>query len=226
MQQNYTDKVFAIKEIEPISESSFVVRLEVLPKINEEATKKFYEEQRHLAKTTYRLAQENTQIPCQHHTQIIELYKQNNSDMIEIIKLLASRSINVEATAMSNSEKFINNLQGANINSFANQISDRACQNANQYNYNPETKSLASVAIEIQALLDRLSQIYPTDTMAAKVTLATEAIQYIDNNPSFAQRIIRALQSGSISALEQFLSHPAASFFISALEDWQKTREQ
>lgn len=43
-------------------------------------------------------------------------------------------------------------------------------------------------------------------------------------DPSLAQRIISALGAGSTSALEQFLNHPAASFVMAALEDWQKTR--
>jgi hypothetical protein len=41
-----------------------------------------------------------------------------------------------------------------------------------------------------------------------------------------SQRILSALRSGSISALGQCLNHPAASFVISAMEDWQKTHVQ
>ena len=34
-----------------------------------------------------------------------------------------------------------------------------------------------------------------------------------------------ALKSGSISALDSLLDHPAASFFIAAIEDWQQTKK-
>ncbi|WP_238361207.1 hypothetical protein [Iningainema tapete] len=34
-----------------------------------------------------------------------------------------------------------------------------------------------------------------------------------------------ALKSGGIQALAQLLNHPAASFVIGALEDWQKTKD-
>ncbi|MBD1925567.1 pentapeptide repeat-containing protein [Trichocoleus sp. FACHB-90] len=219
LQKHYTDKVMAIQELEPKNDSAIAVRLEFLPTTNKEDTKNFYEEQLQLAKVTYAL---------QASTQMIELYKRQNTELVEIAKLQAANSINfnLEATAMSNAEGFTNNLQGANIANFANQISDKACQQANQYNYSPETKSLADAAKEIQALLDQLSQTYSTDTPVAKFALANEAIQLINGNPSLAQRILSAISAGSTSALEQFLNHPAASFFISALEDWKRNRVQ
>ena len=46
----------------------------------------------------------------------------------------------------------------------------------------------------------------------------------IDSNPTLTARILSALKVGSVKAFEQFLSHPAASFVIGALEDWQKTK--
>jgi uncharacterized protein YjbI with pentapeptide repeats len=219
-QQLYTDKVLAIQELEPKSDSAVAVRLEVLPKANQEDAKSFYEEQLQLAKATYTL---------QATTQAIELYKQHNAEIIELAKLALGKpsinNINVGATAVSNSEGFTNNLQGANIANFSNQMGDNARQQANQYNYSQETKkSLADAAKEIQAVVDHLSQTYRTDTMTAKCVFANEVIQRIDNDPSLTQRILSAFSAGSISALEQFLNHPAASFVISALEDWQKTR--
>ncbi|NMG21548.1 pentapeptide repeat-containing protein, partial [Brasilonema bromeliae] len=218
-QQQYTDKVLAIQELEPKSDSSVAVRLEVLPKANQEDAKSFYEEQLQLVKASYTL---------QATTQAMELYKQHNAEIIELARLALGKpsinNVNVGATAMSNSEGFTNNLQGANIANFSNQMRDNARQQANQYNYSPETKSLADAAKEIQTLLDHLSQTYRTDTMTAKCAFANEVIQRIDNDPSLTQRILSAFSAGSISALEQFLNHPAASFVINALEDWQKTR--
>jgi hypothetical protein len=38
------------------------------------------------------------------------------------------------------------------------------------------------------------------------------------------ERIFSALQAGGRSAIEQALNHPAASFVMGALDDWQKTR--
>ena len=46
----------------------------------------------------------------------------------------------------------------------------------------------------------------------------------IDSNPNLTARILSALKVDSVKAFEQFLNHPAASFVIGALEDWQKTK--
>ena len=54
--------------------------------------------------------------------------------------------------------------------------------------------------------------------------IATEAIQRIDNDPKLAPRILSALKAGGTSALDSLLDHPAASFVIGALEDWQQTQ--
>ncbi|MCC5638250.1 hypothetical protein LC593_20910 [Nostoc sp. CHAB 5844] len=57
------------------------------------------------------------------------------------------------------------------------------------------------------------------------MAIATETISQIDSNPTLAARIFSALKAGGVSAFEQFLNHPAASFVIGALEDWEKTKE-
>lgn len=89
-------------------------------------------------------------------------------------------------------------------------------------NYN--SQDLKQAAADIQALLEQLEQTYPTNTTPGKMAIATEAIERIDNDPKLTQRILSALKAGSISAFEQLLNHPAASFFLSALEDWQQSK--
>lgn len=119
-----------------------------------------------------------------------------------------------------------NDLRGANVANFANQLADNARQQANQYNYAPEQRqTLAEAAAEIQKLLEQLSTTYPTNTVSGRMQLATEAINRIESNSSLMKRILSALKAGGISALEQSLNHPAASFVVTALEDWQKTKE-
>lgn len=87
-----------------------------------------------------------------------------------------------------------------------------------------QKQTLAEAAAEIQALLEQLEKSYPTDTTTGKMALAMEAIAQIDSNSTLTARILSALQVGSFKAFEQFLNHPAASFVIGALEDWQKTK--
>lgn len=88
-----------------------------------------------------------------------------------------------------------------------------------------QPQSLAEAAAEIQKLLKQLDKSYPSNTTAGKMAIATETINQIDNDPTLAARIFSALKAGGVSAFEQFLNHPAASFVIGALEDWQQSKE-
>ncbi|MEB3342227.1 pentapeptide repeat-containing protein [Okeania sp.] len=90
--------------------------------------------------------------------------------------------------------------------------------------YESQEQNLAQAAKDIQELLEQLDETYPSDTMPGKVKIAEEVITQIDNNPTKAERIFNAIKAGGVAAFEQFLNHPASSFVIAALEDWQKTK--
>jgi len=87
-----------------------------------------------------------------------------------------------------------------------------------------QEQNLAKAAKDIQELLEQLDQTYPSDTMPEKVKIAEEVITQIDNNQTKAERIFSAIKSGGVAAFEQFLNHPASTFVIAALEDWQKSK--
>ncbi|MCA1994485.1 MAG: hypothetical protein LDL41_20925 [Coleofasciculus sp. S288] len=87
-----------------------------------------------------------------------------------------------------------------------------------------QRQALADAAAEIQKLLEQLDKSYSTDTSAGNEALVRETIDQIDSNSELTRRILSALKEGTVSAFEQFLNHPAASFMIAALEDWQKTK--
>ncbi|MBD2457697.1 pentapeptide repeat-containing protein [Nostoc sp. FACHB-87] len=95
-------------------------------------------------------------------------------------------------------------------------------QTSTTYSSSEQKQNLAEAAAEIQQLLEQLSQSYPTNTMTGKMALAAEATQRIENNSTLMQKTISALRAGGTAALEQVLSHPAASFVIAALDDWSK----
>jgi MoxR-like ATPase len=88
-----------------------------------------------------------------------------------------------------------------------------------------EKQDLSEAASEIQSLLERLSESYPSSTTAEKMVIATQAIDYIENNSTLLKRVLSAIKAGGIEALGQALNHPASSFLIAAFEDWQKTKE-
>jgi hypothetical protein len=89
-----------------------------------------------------------------------------------------------------------------------------------------QSQSLADAAAEIQKLLEQLDTTYSAATDTDKMTIATKAIEQIENDKALAQRILSALKNGGVSALEAFLNHPAASFVIGALEDWQQSKQR
>ncbi|MBD2249082.1 pentapeptide repeat-containing protein [Nostoc sp. FACHB-888] len=125
--------------------------------------------------------------------------------------------------SMSNNENYKTKYdqRNANIGGFVDTAQSGSQQTFNQNISAPEQKqNLAEAAAEIQQLLEQLSQSYPTNTMSGKMALATEAIQQIENNPTLMQKTISALSAGGTAALDQLLSHPAASFVIAALDNW------
>ena len=114
---------------------------------------------------------------------------------------------------------------GRNINIGSGNYNERIEGDYIQGNYYnaPQKQNLAEAAKEIQELLKQLDKSYDTSTYSGKVQVASETIKTIENNPELKARIISALKVGSVKAFEQFLNHPAASFVIGALEDWQKS---
>ncbi len=121
--------------------------------------------------------------------------------------------------------KTLNVTNNRTINIGGGNYNERIEGNYVQGNYyTAQIQSLAEAAAEIQTLLEQLDKSHPTDTTAGKKAIATQAIEYIDSNHILAQRVLSALKAGGVQALAQFLNHPAASFVIGALDDWQKTK--
>lgn len=93
------------------------------------------------------------------------------------------------------------------------------------FNSPAEKQDLAAAAAEIQQLLQQLEQTYSPDTTTGQMQIATAAIQQIESDPDWRQRVISALRAGGVAALES-LDHPAAHLVRAALSDWQKTKPE
>ncbi len=133
---------------------------------------------------------------------------------------------NNSKTLFSNKQPKSNMTGNRNIHIGSGNYNERIEGDYIQGNYYAASKqqNLAEAATEIQKLLEQLGKSYPTDTTLGKMQVAAETIKAIENNPMIAERVTSALKASSIQALAQLLNHPAASFVISALEDWQKTK--
>ncbi|NEU71360.1 CHAT domain-containing protein [Hassallia byssoidea VB512170] len=125
-----------------------------------------------------------------------------------------------------NKKEKYNMTDKRSINIGTGNYNERIEGNYVQGNYyaNSEKQSITEVAAEIQKILEQLDKSYPADTTLGKMQIAAETIKSIENNPSFVERILSASKAGGVQAFGQLLNHPAASFVIAALEDWQKTK--
>ena len=90
--------------------------------------------------------------------------------------------------------------------------------------YESQQQNLTEAARDIQELLEQLEKTYPSETTIDRMKIATEVITHIDNHPTKAQKIFSAIKAGGVAAVEQLLNHPASSFVIAALNDWQKSK--
>jgi len=89
------------------------------------------------------------------------------------------------------------------------------------YYVSEKHKTLAAAASEIQSLLQQLGATYPTDTTAEQMMIATEALKYIESDPSLRQRVLNAIKEGGISAFEKAIDNPAGAFLVGAIKGWQ-----
>jgi hypothetical protein len=119
-------------------------------------------------------------------------------------QMMSNDSVNISRSNITG-----NFIQGDNSGNVSFQMSSS----------NPNV-DVEKMAIEIQAILNRLSGNYPIDTIIGKMNLATEVVQQIENDVSLKQRILSSMKAGGTAAIGQFLNHPAASFIIAALEEW------
>ncbi|MGI2906210.1 CHAT domain-containing protein [Tolypothrix sp. VBCCA 56010] len=144
---------------------------------------------------------------------------------IKINKDIGIRLFNNKRISQDKEEKY-NMADQRTINIKSGNYNERIEGNYVQGNYyaNSEKQSLTEVAADIQKLLEQLDKFYPTDTTLGKMQIAAETIKSIENNFSLKERILSVLKASSVEAFGQLLNHPAASFVIAALEDWQKTK--
>lgn len=193
----------AIQGIERKSGGAFVIRVEVPLNVDKAKIEKYIHNQYEIK---LKSIEDNYKLQLGAKAEQIALYRQHNTDLLEIIK---NQPINITMS---------------NINQSHSGSGDNVGRDKNTTNiYN--SQDLTQAAADIQALLEQLDKTYNPNTTTGKMTIATKAIEKIDNNINLTKRIISALKSGSISAIESLLNHPAASFFIAALEDWQQTKQ-
>ncbi|MEG4234779.1 hypothetical protein QUA40_22155 [Microcoleus sp. Pol11C3] len=91
------------------------------------------------------------------------------------------------------------------------------------HNNSPEQRqNLAEAAAEIKKLLEQLAQDYPTETLTQKAAVAEEALQIIESNPTFKQRLLSAMEGMAVEALIQLINHPVANIMREGIERFRE----
>jgi DNA-binding Lrp family transcriptional regulator len=85
-----------------------------------------------------------------------------------------------------------------------------------------EQQNLAEAAAEIQALLEQLSETYPTTTSKEKNIVIGEAVEQIENNPTLKSKVINALKAGGKEAFKEAIDHPLVNILMATIEGWQE----
>lgn len=171
LQSEYGDDNLAVQGIERKAQSSFEIRLAVPPEADKAEIEKVayerYEINLKQLEAQYReqLAAKDTDIKRYQQKnesltdELLATYRQQNSDLTELVKLAASRPINVEATAVAENSNRKTDLRGAQFaGGFAETVQ------GNQYggiinNYGPNAEDITRL---LTALRDQ-AQAFPTD---------------------------------------------------------------
>jgi hypothetical protein len=133
------------------------------------------------------------------------------------INIEQSQMQNSSSESQSSSGAFSNDLRGANVANFANQVSGNARQQANQHIHLSESRrTLAEAAEEIQQLLKQLEQTNPTATESEKVAYVND-----ETTPNFKRRVVGALQASGETVIDEFiLENKYLKVVKSAIKGW------
>lgn len=83
-----------------------------------------------------------------------------------------------------------------------------------------EKQNLADAAAEIQALLEQLSETYPTTTSREKNLVVGEVVDQIESNPTLKSKVINAFKAGSTEAFKEVVNHPLVNILVATIEGW------
>jgi len=117
-----------------------------------------------------------------------------------------------------------NNLQGAKIGNFANEVKDNARQQANQHIHSATNQTLAQAATEIKALLNQLDKEYDNSTATGQAMITAKAIESIEKNATLKTRIINALAAGGTTALETAVDHPMVKPVVAMIKGFMDAK--
>ncbi len=134
--------------------------------------------------------------------EMLEFNKKQGADLVNIVKTMAEKD---------NQTNY--NFQGANIGGgFA--AKDYTGNVINNYDYS----SLNETVTKIDTLINELCENSPVNSTTQQMTVATQVVERIENDPNWKQKAIKACKQG---LLETIRTNPIGAFVAGAIEGWQ-----
>ena len=135
------------------------------------------------------------------------------------VSTLATRSKLLDyAKSVNQANTHVTNNFHASVG--AVQYGDRNVAHVTQNNYSHQ--NLTDAAREIQQLLNQLAQTYPANTQAEKLAIVTKAVEQIENDRSWKDRVIAALRSAGVEGIKELVDNPLVNIFLAVVEGWQE----
>ncbi|MBD1854798.1 MULTISPECIES: pentapeptide repeat-containing protein [Leptolyngbya] len=207
LRSQYDEEELSIQAIEKKSGGAFVIRLEVPAAVDkgaiEEQARQLYENNLQLLEARYRAE-------LHAKDREIEIYRQQSADMLEIVKLQASRPINPIAIAGSQS------MGDRTINMGSGNYNERIDGNYIQGNYINMSQDLTQAAQQIQDLLQQL-QNQGVTAEASQQQVATEMAKQAESNPAMMGKLVLWGKAMANKASETTVSEAAKMVLTLAL---------
>lgn len=93
------------------------------------------------------------------------------------------------------------------------------------YEVNIKPKIIQEAIVEIEKLIQQLSQAYSIKTPEEKLAFVGKAIDEIQSNPELKTKISNALKAGGVEAIKSSIKHPIVNILMATLEGFQKTED-
>ncbi|MEM8641819.1 MAG: pentapeptide repeat-containing protein [Cyanobacteria bacterium P01_G01_bin.54] len=204
----------SIQNIGRKSDGSFVISVEAPPTANKAAIERNFQS-KYDAELKRLEASYQTQLQLKDEQ--IAIYRSQNTNMTDIVKMLASRPINVpvnvETTAVA--ENQANSVQ----QEFQGPVYGAAGTVQGAQIINAQPPQNCSTAAEVQILLQQLSATHPSTTTLEQMQVAIQAIEQIENDATFKANVIAAARGGLLEGLR---ASSIGAIVAGAIEGWLK----
>ncbi|MGK7894259.1 MAG: pentapeptide repeat-containing protein [Xenococcus sp. (in: cyanobacteria)] len=208
-----------VQGIENTGDGSFVIKIGVSPDTDKgEIEKSFWQKYQRMLDE----AEEKYRLLISYKDEQLAIYQQQNTNLNEILKLLASKPTNIQNIIDNQLVQGDNNMTGDQKGNFGiGQMSGGTISgNAKVAGVINEAaqQDLAQAAAEIQQLLDQLSKTYPTENPLEQMTVGVKLAEEIKNNPTRWQKVINVIKAMGIEALAEAVNNPIFNIAKAGIE--------